>query len=110
MARAGQLDRIVTFFSPIGIVSDADGKPEDGWQEEFEVWAKVTPLRGGEAVMHARMEAKSPASLTVWLSSQSERIMTDWRVVIAGRAYDLKEYPRPSVDGAFLDMLVEARP
>jgi len=85
------------------------GQRFTGMEDQFTVWAKYAPLRGGEAVMQARMESRSPAAVTVERSSDTLAITSEWEVVIGGRTYQLKEDPRETRDRAFLDMLVEAR-
>ena len=85
------------------------GQRITGMEDRFTVWAKHAPLRGGEAVMQARMESRSPAAVTVECSSDTLTITSEWEVVIDGRTYQLKEDPRETRDRAFLDMLVEAR-
>lgn len=65
-------------------------------------------LRGSEAVMQARLVSKSPAILTIRASAETRAITSEWRAVIDAVIFDLKEDPRPSEDGACLEMLAEA--
>jgi len=65
-------------------------------------------LRGSEAVMQARLVSKSPAVLTIRTSVETRAITSEWRAVIDARIFDLKEDPRPSEDGACLEILAEA--
>lgn len=106
--RAGDLTKRVAFQSPIED-RDRNGKIVQSWRNEFTVWAHVKALRGGETVMQARVAAKAPAIVTVRRSSQSRQIQSDWRAVIDGRIYDIKELPRMSDDRAYLEMLAEGR-
>lgn len=103
---AGQLDRRVVFQQAVTI-RDPDGMLIQGWQDWFALWCHVRYLRGSEAVMQARLVSKAPVILTVRASAESRAITSEWRAVIAGVTFDLKEDPRPSEDGGFLEMLAE---
>ena len=50
----------------------------------------------------------APVIITVRRSAQSEGITSEWRAVVGGVIFDLKEDPRPSEDGGFFEMLAEA--
>ena len=58
--------------------------------------------------MQARLVSKAPVILTVRASADSRTITSEWRAVIGGVMFDLKEDPRPSENGACLEMLAEA--
>ncbi|KRW96608.1 phage head closure protein [Paracoccus sp. MKU1] len=88
---------------------DANGRIIQGYDPQFTLWAHVLPLRGGEEVMHARIEAKNPAIITVRASENTRLITSEWKARIDGRTYAIKENPRESQDRAFLEMLAEAR-
>ncbi|WP_041527848.1 head-tail adaptor protein [Paracoccus aminophilus] len=105
--RSGRRRDTVVFQSPVES-RDRDGKLVQGWEDQFTVSAHVKPLRGSEAVMQARVSARAPAILSVRLSAQTLRIMADWRAVVEGRIFDLKELPRRTNRPRFLEMLVEA--
>ncbi|MGA0615328.1 phage head closure protein [Paracoccus sp. KR1-242] len=103
----GGFSKFVAFRAPV------KGRTPDGqriieMQERFSIWAKLVPMRGGEAVMQARLASKSPASVTVPRTRDTELVTSEWEVVVDGRTYQLKEDPRESHNRAFLDMLVEA--
>lgn len=100
-------DRVM-FQSPVED-RDRDGKIIQAWRDEFTVHANVKPLRGGEADMQSRVTAKAPAILTVRRSGQTSRIQADWRAIVDGRIYNIKEYPRVTDSRAFLEMLAEGR-
>lgn len=57
--------------------------------------------------MQARLVSKSPAVLTIRTSVETRAITSEWRAVIDARIFDLKEDPRPSEDGACLEILAE---
>lgn len=89
--------------------TDADGQIVQSYVEQFTVWAGVRWLRGGETVMQSRMQSRSPAILTVRKSPDTDRITSEWRVLVDGRDFDVKEDPRPSDDRGYLEMLAESR-
>ena len=103
---AGHLDQRVTFQEAI-LIRDPDGMLIQGWQDRFTLWCHVRYLRGSEAVMQARLVSKAPVILTVRASVASRSITSEWRAVIGGAIFDLKEDPRPSEDGGFFEMLAE---
>jgi len=104
---AGQLTKRARFRAPIKGRTPG-GQRITEMRDRFTVWAKLTPMRGGEAVMQARLASRSPCSVTVRRTPDTVQISSEWDVVIDGRTYHLKEDPRESQDRAFLDMLVEA--
>lgn len=103
---AGQLTKRVTLLEPVEAL-DADAKVVQSHQNRGTVWCHVRWLRGGEAVMQARLTAKSPAIVTVRAFSLTRQIDSDWQLRIDGRDYELREDPRESEDRAFLEMLIE---
>lgn len=107
MSLASGLDRRVTFQSPIQSRDD-DGRIVQGWKDRFTVAGGIRYLRGGEEVMQARMQARTPAILTVRAASDARQVTAEWRAVIDGRVFELKEEPRPTVDRRLLEMLAEA--
>ena len=103
----GQLDRRVTFQSFVMIEDDMGGVVH-GWEDRFTLWAHIRYLRGSEAVMQARLVSKAPVIITIRSNAASRMITSEWRAVIGGVVFDLKEDPRPSQDGGFSEMLAEA--
>lgn len=87
---------------------DADGMLVQRYDDQFTVWCNVKHLRGGETVMQSRLQSKSPAILTVRRSPDSEQITSEWRAVIDGRAYLIREDWRPTDDRLYIEMLAEA--
>lgn len=102
------MDALAVFQSPVQS-RDEDGQIVQGWTDEFDEWANVRYLRGGETVMQARMLSRSPAIVTIYASDLALRVTSEWRVVIDGRMFEIKEDPRPTPDRAFLEMLAEAQ-
>lgn len=103
---AGRLNQRVTFQAYVMIETDMGGVVE-GWEDRFALWAHLRYLRGSEAVMQARLVSKAPVIITVRRSAQSVAITSEWRAVIGGITFDLKEDPRPSENGAWLELLAE---
>lgn len=105
---AGQLTKRATLLMPVEYL-DEDRQPIQRYDDQGTVWCNVRWLRGGESVMQARMTAKSPAIVTVRASSLSRRVTSEWRMLIDGRDFDVKEHPRESDDRAFFEVLVEGK-
>lgn len=107
--QAGRLDRRLRFDSPKQ-VSDGAGNYTDGWEEQFSVAANRKWLRGGESVLAARLESRQPAIITIRNSTDARRITADWRCVDVrdGRQYAIRENPKESDNGGYLEFLVEA--
>lgn len=98
------LDTMAAFQSPVH-ERDEDGMVVQGWRDEFTAWAHVLYKRGTEAYEQARMASQRPVVLTIRDSSAARRITSEWRAVIGGRVYDIKEDPTPTPDRGFLQML-----
>ena len=92
--------------------SDWTGHPSaPDWRDQFTVWGNIAFMRGGEAVIAARLTARQPAILTVRASSQTRSILPSDRVKDArtGEIYNIREQPRVSKDNrGYLEVLVEA--
>lgn len=106
--QAGKLTHRAAFAAPFE-ARDEDGQLVQRHDAQFTVWCGVRWLRGGESVMQARMQSRSPAILTVRKTPDTDRITSEWRVLVDGRDFDVKEDPRPSDDRGYLEMLAEDR-
>ena len=106
MMDAGVLDQLATFQPPVQ-QRDADGGLIQGWGKGFGAWVGVRYLRGGEVVMQARLASRTPAILTFRSSAQARQVTSEWRAVIGGREFALREDPRPA-GGGLLEVLAEA--
>ena len=89
------------------------GGVEDAWAPQFVEWAGVKHLRGGEAVMAARMQSRNPVICVVRNSARARQITSEWRVTLRSRSgvvlvAEVKEDPRPSEGDAYLEFLAEA--
>lgn len=104
---ASQLNRMASFYKP-EIYSDPDGQLIHDYVMQFTVAAHVQYLRGGEAVMAARLQSKQPAIITVRRSAQAREITSEWRVKVDGRIFEIREDPRPDQARRTLEMLAEA--
>ena len=99
-------------FSARREISDEYGGTRDEWVPQFTEWAEVKYLRGGEAVMQARMASRNPVIITVRNSERAQQITSEWQVELRSRSgvtkvYAIKEDPRPSEQDAYLEMLAE---
>ncbi|MGB0661323.1 MAG: phage head completion protein [Mangrovicoccus sp.] len=104
-----RLDTRVEFFSPSEGGRTETGGAKRGWNAEFPAWVAVRHLRGGEAVMGARMQGRRPAILILRKRSVLDAIRLDWIVKFGGQSYQLRELPKRREDGATVEMLVEAK-
>lgn len=104
---ASDLTRRATFLKPETYL-DEDFQPVQGYVEQFTCAAHVHYLRGGEEVMAARLQSKSPAVVTIRDSATARQVTSEWRVRIGGRTFEMKEDPRPDQARRLLEMLVEA--
>lgn len=105
--QAGRLTKRATFQKP------KKGRNEDGqvitdYPDQFTVWCNVKRLRGGEAVLQARLASRTPAILTVRKSPDTAQITSEWRAVIDGKVYDVKEDAAETDNRLYLEMLVES--
>lgn len=88
------------------------GGTQADWVPQFEAWADVKFLRGGEVVMQARLTSKNPVVLTIRNSERARQINSEWQVELRSRSgvtkvYAVREDPRPVGGDALLEMLVE---
>lgn len=101
---AGQLRRRVTLQKPVE-VQDGFGQPVVTWQNVDTVWASAEPLTGRELFAAQAVHAK----LTMrFILRYRDDILSTWRVVYAGRAYDLIQDPIDVNDRrAYVELLCE---
>lgn len=108
---SGSLDHRAAFSARQQVDTDMGGTLSE-WVPQFEVWAAVKYLRGGEAVMQSRLSSRNPVVVTVRNSAAARRITNEWQVELRSRSgvtkvYQIKEDPRPSEGDGFLEMLAE---
>lgn len=106
---AGRLDQRFRFEKRIE-ADDGYGNSQGDWHVQFTLWAGRKFLRGGEAVLAARLEARQPAILTIRNSTDARQITADWRAIDdrTETVYAIREDPKMTDDRAFLEFLVEA--
>lgn len=97
-----------TFQEPFEDV-DADGMVVQGHDERFLERVQLRFLRGGERVMAERLESRTPVIITIRNSMRARQITSEWRAVIDGRTYEMKEDPRPTENQRDLEILAETR-
>lgn len=89
---------------------DGHGDRTGDWGAEFTSRAKLTYLRGGEAVMQQRLEGRQPIAIRLRASALTRSITTAWRGVNLKTAaeYDIASASQISdEDGDWVDLLVE---
>jgi head-tail adaptor len=104
---AGQLDKRVTFLSPVE-ADDGHGGTVLSWKPQFDEPARLIPKIGSEEVIAQRMQGKQPYILRVRSSTRTRAIGTDWRAINArtGAHYAIKSSTNLDERGAYLDFLV----
>lgn len=77
MTGAGQRrDRVI--FQQRG--EDANGDRLGDWVDGVVRWARVLVLRGGEAVLQARLQGQQPIQVTVLSTAATRAVTTAWRI------------------------------
>lgn len=98
-------------FEARSLTSDGYGNVEGDFATVFTRQAQIIPLKGGEAVMAARLTGTQPIIIRVRRDSQTRQIEADWRAVDerTEEVYALKSPPTDMEDrGAYLDILAES--
>lgn len=104
---AGELRERVA-FDRRAVVDDGYGNTVSGdWQEQFVVWARIQPLKGGEGVQAARLAGSQPVVIRIRLSSHARQISTEWRARDArvGTLFNITSMANMDEKGAYLDVL-----
>ena len=105
---AGHLWHRLEFEARCDPVQDGYGNTISGeWELQFEARCGLTYLKGSEAVIASRLEAKSPVVIAIRNSSNARAITHEWRArdTRTGAIYQIKEQPRPSENRSMLEML-----
>lgn len=104
MPGAGELNARWTFQQRSETVN---GDRQGPWEDGFTVWAKVTWLRGTEAVMADRLEGRQPVVITVRDSAQARAIGTGWRAKSKRRSAWIGNITgaSPAKEPGFIDIL-----
>ena len=76
---AGKLRERVA-FEKRDPIDDGYGNEQSGeWAEQFEVWGRVLPLKGSEAVMADRLSGRQPVVVQVRYSDTTAAVEPGWR-------------------------------
>ena len=88
---------------------DQHGNIESDFVEQFQRRAGFTFLRGGEAVIAARLEGRQPVVVLVRSDSETRLVDTDWQMrdVRTSKVYAVKSII-PSDDRQWLHITVES--
>lgn len=76
---AGMLDKRVAFDQRIS-ADDGYGNRQDAFAEVFQCHAGFNPMRGGEAVIAARLEGVQPIAVKLRANANTLAIRPDWRM------------------------------
>lgn len=92
--------------SPAG---DGYGNTEGDWQEQFRLFARVQPMKGGETVMASRLTGAQPVIIKVRYSNHAATITTGWRArdVRSGAEYNIRGIANMDEKRDYLDILAE---
>ncbi|GLS87689.1 hypothetical protein GCM10010873_26630 [Cypionkella aquatica] len=103
----GDLNTLVAFDAPVRAPNGMGGS-QTSWAEQFQAWAKVIWLRGGETVISARLAGRQPAVFVIGQSQDSALLDTDWvaRDIETGKSYVVRAII-PTDDRAFFEVTVE---
>ncbi len=105
---AGSLNQRVLFQAPVA-TSDGQGGTEDGWSAGFVRWAGYRRLRGGEAVIAARLAGVQPTVITIRADTETRAIDPTWRATDqrTGEIFALRAVI-VSDDRAFIEITAES--
>jgi len=84
------------------------GNTQSEWVEQFRCAAARQAMRGGEAVLSARLTGTQPYIVTIRQCFAARQIRTDWRArdVRSGQVLQVKSIMDPTDRGAVLDIMV----
>ena len=107
MSKAGTLKERVAFEKKLS-VSDGGGGTQDTWTHQFYSAAEYVHLRGGEAVMAARLEGKHMQVIKVRASINSKLVDTDWRIkdTRTDEYFNIRDR-EPDIDRAYIHFTCE---
>lgn len=104
MTGAGQRRERVTFQT---MGPDDNGDPLGEWTDSFTRWARVKAMRGGEAVIQARLQGLQPVEITVLADGSTRAVTSAWRAMWNGVAYNLSA-PTPAENHAEILFVAQA--
>lgn len=87
---------------------DGAGNTVSDWVEQFDCAAEFMHLRGGEAVIAARLENRHPMVVRIRNSAAARQVTGDWRLtdVRTQKAYAIRDVT-PTTDRKWVEILVE---
>lgn len=86
-------------------VADGAGGRSVSWSTTATVWAKVSPLRGTEAIVAGKVS--SPATHKVTIRAGSVAVDHSMRMVFNGQNYNVRSALERDERNRFVDVLVE---
>lgn len=106
---AGELRERVT-FAKRETVDDGYGNVVGDFVDQFSTWARVTPMRGGETVMAARLAGRQPVAIKVRYTAETMAIAPDWRAknAVTGEEYAVHSIANMDERRAYLTIMAEA--
>lgn len=106
MARAGQLNKRITFQSEIR-TADGGGGFARSWGGDLTVWGQFVPERGSERLEAGRLEASLAGIVRVRHSSETAAIGESHRVLIDGEPFQIRSIANPDQRRRVLEFTVE---
>lgn len=106
---AGDIRFRVDFLSRAPRV-DGAGNTEGPYEVRFRRWARITPLKGGEEVMAARLQGTQPAIIRVRSDSNTRQVTSQWRArdTINNVDYNIRTLSNIDERNIWLDIMAEA--
>lgn len=104
---AGKLTERVSLFQR-GELDDGYGNTQSGWELQFIAAAAYIHMRGGEAVIAARLENRHPQVIRIRSSAAARAVTADWKVTDArtGVEYAVRDVTH-DVGRDYIDLLCE---
>lgn len=102
---AGRLSERVSFARRVER-EDEYGNTVAEWQEQFQCAAAYKHLRGGEAVMAARLENRHPVIVRIRTSTAARSVTAEWKMtdMRTGVEYAIKDVTH-GVERMYIDLL-----
>lgn len=102
----GELRRRIAFHVRQAI-PDNRGNYEGAWEEKFRAYAKVTPLKGGEEVLGARLSGVQPVIIRVRYSSSTKFVQPHWKAIDtrSGAVYNVTSVANLDEKNIYLDFM-----
>lgn len=107
--KAPNLNHRYSFQKRVTQGNDGRGNDLTDWVPQFEAWASRVWLRGGEAVLAARLSGVQTAVITVRSAPETKQIDSFWRCVDleTNQTYNIKQ-PEPHESRHYIDLPVQS--